>query len=146
MESSPFDVVREIELDAPADEVWRVVSEAAELATWLGDEVALDVTPGARGRVVDGGVTRTVVVDDVEPGRRVSFRWWEEGDGDGGVSEVVITVVPGDGPTRLVVRETPLRLTASACVAPLARSQAASLRWDVRLVCLALMLGALARV
>lgn len=146
MESSTFDVVREIELDAPADEVWQVVSEAAELSTWLGDVVELDVTPGGRGRVVDGGVARTVVVDDVEPGQRLAFRWWDDRDGEAGASRVVITVVPTGGPTRLVVRETPFHLTARASCAPAARSAAAALRWDVRLVCLAVMVGALARV
>jgi hypothetical protein len=50
---------------------------------------------------------------------------------------VEITVLPGGGPTRLVVRET--RLSGATAL------MSAAHRWELRLTCLA-FLGALARV
>ena len=34
-----MEITKEIELDAPADEVWRLLSDDDELAGWVGDEV-----------------------------------------------------------------------------------------------------------
>jgi uncharacterized protein YndB with AHSA1/START domain len=140
MADALVDVVREIELDASAEEVWRAVTEPAELAAWLGDEVELDVRPGGRGRVVDDGVARVVEVDDVQPGHHVSFRWWVDGEGEAGASQVVITILPSGGPTRLVVRETLSGPRARAT------ARASDLRWDVRLVCLAVLVASLVTV
>ncbi len=125
-------VERQVELDASPDDVWDVIC-APE--TWLADEGSLDVRPGGDGVLTDDGVVRRVVVEIVEDGRRLVYRWWRDDDGD--ASRVEITVVPGQGPTRLVVRET--RLTGSATLVGAAQ------RWEVRLTCLA-FLGALARV
>ena len=49
VEAEQDDVVRrEIELDGDRERVWAHVADPAELATWLADEVALDVLePGA---------------------------------------------------------------------------------------------------
>ena len=136
-------VEQEIELDAAADDVWRALTDPTDLAAWLGDEVDLPVTPGGTGRVVDDGVARVVQVDDVDDGRRLSFRWWDEAEGEGGASRVVITLLPGDGdgPTRVRVQEVALQLSA-----PSARAWAGSLRWEVRLACLTLLLSAFALV
>ena len=39
----------------------------------------LDPTPGAAGRVVDhDGAERRLVVDAVEPGRRLAWHWWSD--------------------------------------------------------------------
>ena len=125
-------VERQVELDASPDAVWDAVC-APE--TWLADEGSLDLREGGDGVLTDDGVQRRVVVETVEEGRRLVYRWWRDDEGD--ASRVEITVVPGGGPTRLVVRET--RLAGATALMSAAR------RWELRLTCLA-FLGALARV
>src|SRR5262245_40139610 len=128
MEHDEVMVEREIELDATVEDVWRALTDEAELAAWLGDEVELAVAPGGTGCVVDDGLVRLVRVDEVDEGRSLAFRWWDETGGGAGASRVVITVMPGDrdgdgGSTRLRVREmalVPTRPTAWA----------SSLRWE----------------
>jgi len=125
-------IERHVELDASPDAVWDAVCAPD---TWLADEGRLDVRPGGDGVLTDDGVVRRVVVETVEEGRRLVYRWWRDDEGE--ASRVEITVVPGGGPTRLVVRETHL-------AGPVAAMTAAG-RWELRLTCLA-FLGALARV
>jgi uncharacterized protein YndB with AHSA1/START domain len=125
-------VERQVELDASPDDVWDAVC-APE--TWLADAGSIDVRPGGDGVLVDDGVARRVVVETVEAGRRLVYRWWRDDEGE--TSRVEITVVPGGGPTRLVVRET--RLAGATAMMSTAH------RWELRLTCLA-FLGAFARV
>src|SRR4051794_38578045 len=54
---------RHLELDVDLDELWQLVTDPDELATWLGDEVELDPVPGGAGRLVDDDVERHVRVD-----------------------------------------------------------------------------------
>jgi uncharacterized protein YndB with AHSA1/START domain len=129
-------VERSIELDASPDEVWRAVSDPAELAGWLADEADLDVVPGGEGRFVEDGHVRRAVVERVDHGRSLVFRWWDEEGGEGDATRVEVTVLPTGGPTRLVVRET----VVAASAVKVAR------RWDLRLTCLALLRLAAARV
>jgi uncharacterized protein YndB with AHSA1/START domain len=125
-------IERDVELDASPDDVWDTVCRPE---TWLADEGAVDIRPGGRGVLTDDGVVRRVVVETVDEGHRLVYRWWRDDERD--ASRVEITVLPGRGPTRLVVRET--RLAGAPAVASVAR------RWELRLTCLA-FLGALARV
>jgi len=71
-------VERSVELPASASEVWEALTAPAGLSAWLGGEVlSLDVGPGGRGLVRRGdGAVRRVVVEEVETGRRLRFRWW----------------------------------------------------------------------
>lgn len=109
-------VRRERDLPVPADEAWDLLTDAEGLATWLADEVDLVVEPGAEGTVRDaGGVDRPVYVDEVEEGRRLSFRW-EAGDGD--LAIVEFALAPIDGGTRLTVTEIPLRVVAVPATVP----------------------------
>ena len=135
------DVVREIELDASAEEVWRVVTEPAELAAWLGDEVELD----GRRRAV-AAASSTTAWRAGRGGRRRRTRASRSrsaggttDEGEAGASRVVITVVPSGGPTRLVVRETLCGRPGHGC-----RGRRRTVRWDVRLVCLAVLVACLA--
>jgi uncharacterized protein YndB with AHSA1/START domain len=71
-------VQREIALDASPDEVWAALTEPDRLSAWVGGAVAeLEIRPGGRGTVhrKDGAVRR-VMVEAVEPGRRLALRWW----------------------------------------------------------------------
>ena len=69
-------VEREVVVPASPEEVWPAVTEAEEISAWFGAEVELDARPGGRGtaRWADG-TERPLWVEDVEPARRLAFRW-----------------------------------------------------------------------
>jgi uncharacterized protein YndB with AHSA1/START domain len=69
-------VEREITVPATPGEVWPAVTRSDEISAWFGAEAEIDARPGGRGtfRWPDG-TARHVVVEDVEPARRLSFRW-----------------------------------------------------------------------
>lgn len=131
---------RTVDLDASADELWRLVSDPAELATWLGADVELALVPGATGRVTDlDGSVRRVVVDTCTDGtgverRQVGFTWWRDGD-ESTASIVTLTVerdpAGTDGRSRLTVVEQPVaRAGGRTCQASVADVDA----WERRLV------------
>jgi uncharacterized protein YndB with AHSA1/START domain len=65
---------------APQARVWRAIAEAKEFGAWFGCELDGKLAPGARvpGRVIKKSGDRLpmeLVVEDVEPERRLSFRW-----------------------------------------------------------------------
>jgi uncharacterized protein YndB with AHSA1/START domain len=117
-------VERVIELDASLAEVWSSLTEPARLSAWLGGDVELDVRPGGRGTVhrADGAVRR-VVVEAVEPRRRLAIRWWpfEEPGGigpPGPGTRVEFVVDRADGGTRLTVTELPPEVGPRPAVEP----------------------------
>lgn len=83
---------------------WEAVSEPAQLSRWLGVPVAVEVRPGAVGTAG----ARVVQVEEVEPGRRLSFSWWAVGDGGEPPSRVAVVVEPAVDGTRVTVEETAL--------------------------------------
>ena len=111
-------VERSVHVDAPVDEVWSTLAEPDELSEWLGARVELDrpVGPGAAGEVVEAdGSIRHLLVTGHEPGRRLAWHWWRDGDE---LSSVEITVRPdGDG-TEVRVVETVALATVTAGGAP----------------------------
>jgi uncharacterized protein YndB with AHSA1/START domain len=75
-----MEITREVELDAPADEVWELLTDPDELAAWVGDEV------------------RAARFDDPDEGaRRIGWTWSPDGED----SRVEIAVVP-DGDRSIV--------------------------------------------
>src|SRR3954452_23866191 len=125
-------ITRTVELPAPAEEVWRSLTEPELLGEWMGSVVELDVRPGGSGVIVEGdGAVRRAQVDEVDPARRLALRWWPEG-GDGPEATVELELEPMPDGTRLVVTETvagPASESASA-------SACASARWGVRILLL----------
>jgi uncharacterized protein YndB with AHSA1/START domain len=110
-----MDVVeREVLVPAPPDAVWPAVTESDELSSWFGADVHIDPQPGGRGvfRWPDG-VERHVVVEDVEPERRLAFRWLPfQRTGEGEVvpvpsTRVEIVLEPMPDGTRVRVIEQP---------------------------------------
>lgn len=121
-------VERHVTLPASADEVWELLTRPEELRTWLGDEVVLDPTPGSPGRVVERDRPgRALVVEEVEAGQRLAWRWWVDGEDPSTASRVEITLDPTEGGTLLRVVEERLPSTTSA------RAQAGA-AWSHRLL------------
>ena len=89
-------VERELELDAPVEEVWEAVTSDG----FMADQVALDLEPGGEARFDD----KTGWVEEALAPARLTF-WWA--DGDEPASRVELTLDPLDGErTRLRVIET----------------------------------------
>jgi uncharacterized protein YndB with AHSA1/START domain len=124
----PTTITREIDLDTSVDVLWQAVSDPEQMSAWLGDSVDVDVRPGGTGTVVDDGIVRQVVVDEVSGPRHLAFRWWEQGD-ESTASRVVFSVgTNADGGSRLTITET-LPDQSSRIVA---RALAGTRRWEVR--------------
>jgi uncharacterized protein YndB with AHSA1/START domain len=129
MTNEPDRLERSVELDLDVDELWRLVSEPEELATWFAPEAQLEVVPGGAGRFVDDdGVARRAVVDAVEIGERLRFRWWSEDGGEASVVTMAIAATPTG--SRLTVVEQRLDTTLFA------RAAADALAWRLDLLLL----------
>jgi len=107
-------VEREITIPAAPAEVWPALTHSDQLSAWFGADVDLDARPGGRGcfRWADG-TERAAVVEEIEPGRRLAFRWLpfqRTRDGEAVTvpsTRVEITLEPAEGGTRVRVLEQP---------------------------------------
>src|SRR3712207_4941613 len=82
-------VSREVELPLDAGEAWEAVTE---LEDWLVDDADLVLEPGEEGTLrLPDGEERRAVVEEVEPGERLTFWWWV---GDAPATHVELTLVP----------------------------------------------------
>jgi uncharacterized protein YndB with AHSA1/START domain len=125
-------VRRELRVDASPDALWRAISEPGALASWLAPEADLELVPGGTGRFVDDdGVERLAVVESVEEGRHIAFRWWPADGAGGGASRVTLTVVGDGAGARLLVVEQPAPVGPAPLRARAAAGRAAG--WDARL-------------
>ncbi|HWC87159.1 MAG TPA: SRPBCC domain-containing protein [Solirubrobacteraceae bacterium] len=111
-------IERELELPAPSEAVWQALTDPAQLAGWLADEVSFDLRPGGDASFRDGDVLRRGWVEEVSPpgthagqeagGGRLAF-WWASDDEP--ATRVELTLAPAPGGTLLRVVETrPLEL------------------------------------
>jgi uncharacterized protein YndB with AHSA1/START domain len=105
---------REIVLPAPREEVWGALTEPERLEDWFANDVDLDLRPGGGASFRwSNGEERHATVKEVDPERRLSFEWDDEG-------EVELTLDDDVDGTRLTVIEsspswsTALELQASA--------------------------------
>jgi uncharacterized protein YndB with AHSA1/START domain len=102
-------IEREVVIEAPADVVWRTITEPDQMTRWFADRVELVIEPGAHGYMGFGDQGGPVVVDTVDPPTRFSFRWNhppEEEPVAGNSMLVEFTLTPeGDERTRLRVTE-----------------------------------------
>jgi uncharacterized protein YndB with AHSA1/START domain len=101
---------RDILIEAPAEVVWRTITEPAQMSQWFADQVDLVVEPGARGYLKFGDQGGPVVVETVDPPNRFSFRWnhphgEEPVDGNSQLVEFTLTQEAAER-TRLRVTET----------------------------------------
>lgn len=80
-------IEREIDIDAPIDVVWTVITEPEHITGWFTDSAELEVRPGGEGRFgwdVKATNRKLVVnlrVERLDPPHFFSFRW-DYPDGD----------------------------------------------------------------
>ena len=98
-----MEVVREVVFDVPPEEVWEALTEPERLEEWFANDVEFDLERGGVFRWEDGEVRRAVV-EEVEPERLLSIRWWDPVTPE--ESEVTFTLEVVPEGTRLVVTET----------------------------------------
>jgi uncharacterized protein YndB with AHSA1/START domain len=107
---------REVLIEAPAEVVWRTITEPDQVSQWFADRVELVVEPGAHGYMEFGDQGGPVVVEIVDPPTRFSFRWNHprgEEPVAGNSMLVEFTLTPeGDERTRLRVVESGHELLA----------------------------------
>ena len=149
---APPAVRRSVDLDAGAAEVWDALTRPERLADWFeASEVTFVAEPGAPARFVGvDGEERSAVVEDVVPERRLVFRWWPDGEGEGGgASRVELDLTPSPLGTRLTVVEAPLprsaTVVASAGASTACAVLASGTAWAWRLGMLQIGLWSLAR-
>jgi uncharacterized protein YndB with AHSA1/START domain len=100
-----MEVTRELVLPADPDEVWDAVTNPDRLEEWLANDVELDLAPGGDGIFRwETGEVRLAVVEDVEEGRLLRMRWWDE-DAPAGATTVAIAIHAVEAGTRVVVTE-----------------------------------------
>jgi len=134
-------VERTVELDVPADELWRLISTPDGWSEWLADSVELTIAPDAEGTVSDAGVRKQVRIGQVDERRSISFEWWDEGSSRRSSVDLRIDHHPHDDehPARLRIVERRLPeqhdgvgLHAQAALRTDTRTDR-QLAWDVRI-------------
>ena len=68
-------VNREVVLPVPRERAWELVTEPAELETWLAEDVEFEPEEGAPLRTEDDGEVREGVVEHVADEERIVFTW-----------------------------------------------------------------------
>ena len=96
-------VTRELLLeDLDPDEAWDAV---VDMENWLAEEAELELEPGAEGRFrLDDGSERHAKVEEVDPGRTLSWWWWSDDAEDRG-TRVEVRLIEAISGTRVVVVE-----------------------------------------
>jgi uncharacterized protein YndB with AHSA1/START domain len=106
-------ITRDVTVAASPAAVWDALTDPAELAAWFGAEAEVDLRVGGaiRFRWPDGSERRGLVID-LDPPRRLAFRWRELRAGAAGLAAadatvVAFTLVPDGDATRVTVTESP---------------------------------------
>jgi uncharacterized protein YndB with AHSA1/START domain len=107
-------VEREVLLPAGADDVWEALTDAELLREWFGGDVNIAVRPGGPARFAGDDGVRHGLVEEVDPGRRLAFRWWRAEESPGQATRVELDLEELDDGTRLTVTESEMRSRARA--------------------------------
>ena len=92
-------VHRAIVLPISREQAWEAVTDPAQLACWLADEVELEAREGGAARFAwADGTIRVGVVDELSERRRIAFRWRGEQEGGEGAGDRVAAAGVDDGP------------------------------------------------
>ncbi|HEX3542456.1 MAG TPA: SRPBCC domain-containing protein [Acidimicrobiales bacterium] len=99
----------EVVIEAPAEVVWRTITEPDQISQWFADRVELVLEPGAHGYMQFGDQGGPVVVETVDPPTRFSYRWnYPDGEEPVAGNSILVefTLTPeGEERTRLRVVE-----------------------------------------
>jgi uncharacterized protein YndB with AHSA1/START domain len=113
---SDLAIEREVVIEAPAEVVWRTITEPDQMKLWFADRVEIAIEPGAHGYMGFGEQGGPVLIEAVDPPTRFSFRWNYPGDEEpvaGNSVLVEFTLSPeGADRTRLRVTESGHELRA----------------------------------
>ena len=111
-------IKREIVVAAAPEVVWDALTDPGELAAWFGADAEVDLRVGGavRFRWPDGSERRGLVVD-LDPPRRLAFRWRELRTSTSGLTvaaptAVSFTLTAEGGSTVVTVTESPGLLAA----------------------------------
>ena len=87
-------VSRQVTIDATPEAVWGALTDPPQLASWFDADAAIDPRPGGavRFRWPDGTERRGLVIE-LDPPRRLAFRWRELRTSGGGPSAATARVV-----------------------------------------------------
>jgi len=117
-ETADLTIQREVLIEAPADVVWRTITEPDQITEWFADRVELDARPGGVGTFVfENSATKAtstvaIAVETVDPPRQFAFRWGHPEGVDAAHANSVLVqftlTADGDDRTRLRVVETGL--------------------------------------
>jgi uncharacterized protein YndB with AHSA1/START domain len=107
-------IERSLVLAVGREEAWAALSTPDRLSRWFAPCLELELRPGGRATFVDDGEVRRALVEEVEPGRRLAFRWlpaphlapWQAPDEPRTRVELTLEEDPAGG-TRLTVVEEP---------------------------------------
>jgi uncharacterized protein YndB with AHSA1/START domain len=111
MSTPEYRIEREVVIDAPVEVVWETITEPDQIILWFADKVDLEIKAGARGYMGFGDQGGPVMVENVDPPTRFSFRWNHPAGEDpaAGNSLLVEFTLVGEGEhTRLRVAESGL--------------------------------------
>jgi uncharacterized protein YndB with AHSA1/START domain len=78
---TPNAIEKEILINAPAETVYRVITEPDQISQWFADAAELDPVPGGAGsltfadRATSQRMTVKLAVQAAEPPHRFAFRW-----------------------------------------------------------------------
>jgi uncharacterized protein YndB with AHSA1/START domain len=128
-------VVRSVVLAADREAVWQAISSDDGLAGWLAESATVDVRPGGEGTVrFAGGHVRRVLVDAVEDGESIAFRWSPGTMPDAETRVELRLEDEDDGTTRITVVESGF---AAAGPRASARAAVSAWAWEAALMALA---------
>ncbi len=109
---SAYTIERDIDIDAPAEVVWRTITEPDQIARWLADSSDVAARPGAVGTLAFGGhgeghpLVVNLAVVTVDRPHRFSFRWTHpSGATATPANSVLVTfTLTAEGPERTSLR------------------------------------------
>jgi uncharacterized protein YndB with AHSA1/START domain len=130
-------IVRSVVLDADRDTVWRAISSDDGLAGWLAETASVDLRPGGEGVVgFAGGHLRRVLVDALESGESLAFRWSPAASPAAETRVELRLEDAGDGATRITVVESGF----AAATARAGRMAVSAWAWEAALAALVALL------
>jgi uncharacterized protein YndB with AHSA1/START domain len=110
---TPDTIEKDVVINAPAQTVYRVLTEPAQLARWFADAASLEPVPGGQGsltfgdRATNQAMTVNLTVVAAEPPDRLVFRWGYPEDEQPAESNstLVEVALTAQGGTRLRLTE-----------------------------------------